>query len=297
MSDKIILENLTRQVEEAVWYGNHEKSKAYVIDLDNYNNIIEISATIEEKSYESFSTEPHFKINNERADKDRAITKYEKMKNPYVFSKKEYSNLKKLPNPTQRIFLENLSEVEAKMEYIINQDINAEQIKDELTDKKRKLDKLKKENISIDKENDEICYSKEKNKESINKYIKMIPKGTNKLSKSKLVNNIFKIQEKIDIAEEFKSNAVKLEKKNMELTEKLFENLCKKTELSNEIIDLEEKISNLNNEYEIQFNKIKGRNEVLKQKNMLFRMFRIDEEREIYDNLDIEEIEELSEND
>ena len=166
------IRNVINHIEEAVWNGRHIDSIGYVMDLNNIDNKIEISADIIEPVHESFTTEPYFKFNNEAVDMQEAINKYIEMDKPYIFNQIEYNNLLKLPEETQKIFVKNLLEIETKLENVKNNGIGANSVRVQLFKKENEKEKLYTEKQKIEKEYIEISEKKEQNVKEINKYVK-----------------------------------------------------------------------------------------------------------------------------
>ena len=145
------IKNVIGYIEQSVWNGRDNTSKGYVIDLSNTSNKIEIWAEIVEKTHESFSTEAYFKIENKLSNEEEAIKQYTNMKKPYIFNLTEFNNLSKLPEETQKMFINNLLELETKLDGIQNNSLNADSTRVKLFKKQNEKDKLYKEKQKTEK--------------------------------------------------------------------------------------------------------------------------------------------------
>ena len=289
------IRNVIEHIEEAVWNGSHIDSVGYVMDLNNIDNKIEISADIIEPVHESFTTEPYFKVNNKTVDMQEAINKYIEMGKPYIFNQIEYNNLLKLPKETQKIFVENLLEIETKLENVKNNGIGANSVRVQLFKKENEKEKLYTEKQKIEKEYIEISEKKEQNVKEINKYVEKIKSSKNFLSPINIINRIFARQEMEEQNKFYKSEAVKLEKENIKNTELIFEKMFYKNDLNKEIQKLEKEVKELRKQYELENREQIDETEILKGKNMLFKIFGIDKMEEISNEKEITEIEEPNE--
>lgn len=157
------IKNVIGYIEQSVWNGRDNTSKGYVIDLSNTSNKIEIWAEIVEKTHESFSTEAYFKIENKLSNEEEAIKQYTNMKKPYIFNLTEFNNLSKLPEETQKMFINNLLELETKLDGIQNNSLNADSTRVKLFKKQNEKDKLYKEKQKTEKEYKELVEKKEEN--------------------------------------------------------------------------------------------------------------------------------------
>ena len=289
------IRNVIKQIEEAVWNGRHNDSIGYVMDLNNIDNKIEISADIIEPVHESFTTEPYFKFNNEAVDMQEAINKYIEMDKPYIFNQIEYNNLLKLPEETQKIFVKNLLEIETKLENVKNNGIGANSVRVQLFKKENEKEKLYTEKQKIEKEYIEISEKKEQNVKEINKYVEKIKSSHSFFNPINIINRIFARQEIEEQNKFYKSEAVRLEKENIKNTELIFEKMFYKNDLNKEIQKVEKEVKELRKQYELENREQINDTEILKEKNMLFKIFGIDKLEEISNEKEITEIEEPNE--
>ena len=286
------IRNVINHIEEAVWNGRHIDSIGYVMDLNNIDNKIEISADIIEPVHESFTTEPYFKFNNEAVDMQEAINKYIEMDKPYIFNQIEYNNLLKLPEETQKIFVKNLLEIETKLENVKNNGIGANSVRVQLFKKENEKEKLYTEKQKIEKEYIEISEKKEQNVKEINKYVEKIKSSHSFFNPINIINRIFARQEIEEQNKFYKSEAVRLEKENIKNTELIFEKMFYKNDLNKEIQKVEKEVKGLRKQYELENKEQINETEILKEKNMLFKIFGIDKMEEISNEKEITEIEE-----
>ena len=289
------IRNIINHIEEAVWNGRHIDSIGYVMDLNNIDNKIEISADIIEPVHESFTTEPYFKFNNEAVDMQEAINKYIEMDKPYIFNQIEYNNLLKLPEETQKIFVKNLLEIETKLENVKNNGIGANSVRVQLFKKENEKEKLYTEKQKIEKEYIEISEKKEQNVKEINKYVEKIKSSHSFFYPINIINRIFARQEIEEQNKFYKSEAVRLEKENIKNTELIFEKMFYKNDLNKEIQKVEKEVKGLRKQYELENKEQINETEILKEKNMLFKIFGIDKMKEISNEKEITEIEEPNE--
>lgn len=289
------IRNVINHIEEAVWNGRHIDSIGYVMDLNNIDNKIEISADIIEPVYKSFTTEPYFKFNNEAVDMQEAINKYIEMDKPYIFNQIEYNNLLKLPEETQKIFVKNLLEIETKLENVKNNGIGANSVRVQLFKKENEKEKLYTEKQKIEKEYIEISEKKEQNVKEINKYVEKIKSSHSFFYPINIINRIFARQEIEEQNKFYKSEAVRLEKENIKNTELIFEKMFYKNDLNKEIQKVEKEVKGLRKQYELENKEQINETEILKEKNMLFKIFGIDKMKEISNEKEITEIEEPNE--
>ena len=289
------IRNIINHIEEAVWNGRHIDSIGYVMDLNNIDNKIEISADIIEPVYKSFTTEPYFKFNNEAVDMQEAINKYIEMDKPYIFNQIEYNNLLKLPEETQKIFVKNLLEIETKLENVKNNGIGANSVRVQLFKKENEKEKLYTEKQKIEKEYIEISEKKEQNVKEINKYVEKIKSSHSFFNPINIINRIFARQEIEEQNKFYKSEAVRLEKENIKNTELIFEKMFYKNDLNKEIQKVEKEVKGLRKQYELENKEQINETEILKEKNMLFKIFGIDKMKEISNEKEITEIEEPNE--
>ena len=289
------IRNVINHIEEAVWNGRHIDSIGYVMDLNNIDNKIEISADIIEPVHESFTTEPYFKFNNEAVDMQEAINKYIEMDKPYIFNQIEYNNLLKLPEETQKIFVKNLLEIETKLENVKNNGIGANSVRVQLFKKENEKEKLYTEKQKIEKEYIEISEKKEQNVKEINKYVEKIKSSHSFFNPINIINRIFARQEIEEQNKFYKSEAIRLEKENIKNTELIFEKMFYKNDLNKEIQKVEKEVKGLRKQYELENKEQINETEILKEKNMLFKIFGIDKMEEISNEKEITEIEEPNE--
>lgn len=76
MSKEDEIKKIIDYVGQAVWTGKHNDSEGYIIDLENINDLIEITGTIEEPTNECFTVETHFivdKINQAKSKQLKSI--------------------------------------------------------------------------------------------------------------------------------------------------------------------------------------------------------------------------------
>ena len=74
----------------------------------------------------------------------------------------------------------------------------------------------------------------------------------------------------------YKCEAVKLEKENIKNTELIFEKMFYKNDLNKQIQEVEKEINGLRKKYELEDKEQVKETDLLKEKNMLFKMFEID---------------------
>lgn len=282
------IKNVINHIEEAVWNGRHNDSKGYIIDLSNTDNKIEISATIEEPVHESFTTEPHFKIGKELGNMEQAISKYIEMKKPYIFNLVEYNNLSKLSEETQKMFIDNLLEIEEKLETLNSKDIGADSVRVKLFKKEIEKERLDKEKQELEKEYTEISERKEQNSKSINNYVEKLKRNNVFFNPINIFNKVFS-KHKIEQQNQFyKKEAVRLEKENMKNTELIFDKMFLKNDLNKQIQEVEKEVEKLRKQYDLESKEEIKESDILKEKNMLFKVFRIDIEDEPVKNSEIQ---------
>ena len=85
-----------------------------------------------------------------------------------------------------------------------------------------------------------------------------------------------------------------LEKENINKTAEAFEKLLQKNDVNKKIKDIEKEVESLRNQYKSENNIDEKRTELLKEKNMLFKVFYIDIEND-HTKEEIKEIQEESE--
>lgn len=269
------IKNVIGYIEQSVWNGRDNTSKGYVIDLSNTSNKIEIWAEIVEKTHESFSTEAYFKIENKLSNEEEAIKQYTNMKKPYIFNLAEFNNLSKLPEETQKMFINNLLELETKLDGIQNNSLNADSTRVKLFKKQNEKDKLYKEKQKTEKEYKELVEKKEENIKNINKYVDELKRNNEFFRPINILNRLLR-KETEEQNKFYKSEAVKLEKENIKNTELIFEKMFYKNDLNKQIQEVEKEINGLRKKYELEDKEQVKETDLLKEKNMLFKMFEID---------------------
>lgn len=277
MSRKDELDKISETVRQAVWNNEENNSRGYIIDLKNPNNVITVTATVEEKVHELFEPESHYGFNSESVNFDKAVEKYEKMENPYVFNKLEYSNLEKLPGETRIVFYNNLIDIEKRLADIEHQESKTSDLRFRLFKMENEKKKLYLEKENVEKEYIEISERKEENKKNIDEYLNKVRKN-NSLLPITIINKILNKNQVKELNETYKSKAVALEKENIENTAVAFDKLLYKNELGKKIQDIERNVESLRKEYKLEDNRDEKRTEILKEKNMLFKVFYIDVE-------------------
>lgn len=282
------LKNVINHIEEAVWNGRHNDSKGYIIDLSNADNTIEISATIEEPVHESFTTEPHFKIGKEQVNMEQVVSKYIEMKKPYIFNLSEYNNLSKLSEETQKMFIDNLLEIEEKLENINIKDIGADSVRVKLFKKETEKERLYKEKQKVEKEYIEISEKKEQNIKSINNYVEKLKRNNEFFRPINIFNKIFSKQEIEQQNQFYKKEAVGLEKENIKNTELIFDKMFFKNDLNKQIQKVEKEVEELRKQYDLESREQIKESDILKEKNMLFKVFKIDIEDELVKDSEIQ---------
>lgn len=289
------IKNVIRHIEEAVWNGRHNNSKGYVIDLSNTTNKIEIWADIIEPVHESFSTEAYFKIGDEPSNVEDVIKDYINMDKPYIFNLIEFKNLSKLPDETQKMFMNNLLELETKLDSIKSNGIGANSVRVQLFKKQTEKDRLYEEKQKIEKEYIEIAEKKEENIKTINKYVDKLKKSNEFFRPINIINRLLSRTETDEQNQFYKSEAVKLEKENIKNTELIFEKMFYKNDLNKQIQEVEKEVSVLRKQYELEDKEQLKESDILKEKNILFKMFGIDRIDEPTQEKKFDEIEEQSE--
>lgn len=284
------LNTISDYIKQAVWNGEKKNSKAFIVDLNDIKNTMEITANIEEISHEEFAPKSYFYIGKDVIDKEKAVEKYKKMKNPYVLNYIEYNNLIKLPEESKNIFLSNLLEIETKLSKSKDNEIKVDDVRVQLFKKETEKKKLFEEKSSIEKEYIKISEQKEKNSRQINEYLEKI-KEKNKIFKPiNLLNKLLKNREIEELIDTYKAKAGVLEKDNIRNTEIAIEKLFYKNEVNKKIKNIEEEIRILRDEYEKKDKKEEKEMDLLKEKNMLFKIFEINKEDEIVLEKETEEL-------
>ena len=286
------IKNVISHIEEAVWNGRHNDSKGYVVDLSNTTNKIEIWADIIEPVHESFSTEAYFKIGDKPSNVEDVIKNYTDMDKPYIFNLIEFKNLSKLPEETQKMFINNLLELETKLDSIKNNGIGANSVRVQLFKKQTEKDKLYEEKKKIEKEYIEIAEKKEENIKTINKYVDKLKRNNGFFRPINILNRILSRTEIEEQNQFYKSETVRLEKENIKNTELIFEKMFYKNDLNKQIQEIEKEVNELRKQYELEDKEQLKESDILKEKNMLFKMFGIDR---IDESTQEKELEELSE--
>ncbi len=287
------IKNIISYIEEAVWNGKNNDSRGYVIDLSNTNNKIEIWAEIIEPSHEVFSTEAYFKVGDKPRSEEEVIKQYNDMDKPYIFNLIEFNNLIKLPEATQKMFINNLLELETKLDKIRNNDIGANSVRVQLFKKKTEKDKLYEEKQKIEDEYIKIAEKKEENIKIINKYVDKLKRNNEFFRPINIFNRLLSRTETEEQNQFYKSEAVKLEKENIKNTELIFEKMFYKNDLNKKIQEVEKEVTELREQYELEDKDQLKESDILKEKNMLFKMFGIDRINE--PTKELEEIEEPNE--
>lgn len=288
------LNQISNSIEQAIWNEKREDSQAHIVDLANPENIIKMIAIIEEVVHEDFRSQSHYYIDKEEVQLEKALEQYEKMKAPYVFNLTEYNNLIKLPEHTQSLFFRNLLEIENKLETIEKNESNTSDLRFKLFKMENEKKKLYVDKEKLEKEYVEISEKKEQNNKEINEYIGKIKKSS-KLLPINFINKVFNKKETSELNELYKSKAVMLEKENINKTEEAFEKLLQKNDVNKKIKDIEKEVESLRNQYKSENNIDEKRTELLKEKNMLFKVFYIDIENDHTKEEEIKEIQEESE--
>lgn len=288
------LNQISNSIEQAIWNEKREDSQAHIVDLANPENIIKMIAIIEEVVHEDFRSQSHYYIDKEEVQLEKALEQYEKMKAPYVFNLTEYNNLIKLPEHTQSLFFRNLLEIENKLETIEKNESNTSDLRFKLFKMENEKKKLYVDKEKLEKEYVEISEKKEQNNKEINEYIGKIKKSS-KLLPINFINKVFNKKETSELNELYKSKAVMLEKENINKTAEAFEKLLQKNDVNKKIKDIEKEVESLRNQYKSENNIDEKRTELLKEKNMLFKVFFIDIENDHTKEEEIKEIQEESE--
>lgn len=288
------LNQISNSIEQAIWNEKREDSQAHIVDLANPENIIKMIAIIEEVVHEDFRSQSHYYIDKEEVQLEKALEQYEKMKAPYVFNLTEYNNLIKLPEHTQSLFFRNLLEIENKLETIEKNESNTSDLRFKLFKMENEKKKLYVDKEKLEKEYVEISEKKEQNNKEINEYIGKIKKSS-KLLPINFINKVFNKKETSELNELYKSKAVMLEKENINKTAEAFEKLLQKNDVNKKIKDIEKEVESLRNQYKSENNIDEKRTELLKEKNMLFKVFYIDIENDHTKEEEIKEIQEESE--
>lgn len=286
------LNQISNRIKQSIWNEEKQNSEGYIIDLSQANNVVRITGTIEETTYEEFKPEAHYFISKEEVQFEKALDQYEKMQEPYVFNLKEYNNLMKLPEHTRDMFFQALLEVENKLEGI--GEGKSSDIRFRLFKKENERKKLYAEKEVIEKEYIEISEKKEQNNKEINEYLSKI-KNNNKLIPINIINKIFNRKDSNELNELYKNKARVLEKENIDKTAEAFEKLLQKNDVNKRIKTVEKEVESLRCQYKTETNIDEQKTELLKEKNMLFKVFYIDVENDYTKENEIEEIEEESE--
>lgn len=286
------LNQISNQIKQAIWNEEKQNSEGYIIDLSNAKDIIKITGTIEEIVHEDFRPEAHYFIEKEEVQFGRALEQYKKMQEPYVFNIKEYNNLIKLPEHTRNMFLQALLEVENKLEGI--GEGKTSDIRFRLFKKENEKKKLYADREILEQEYIDISEKKEQNNKEINEYLTKIKKNS-KFVPINIINKLFNKKDSNELNELYKNKARILEKENIDKTAEAFEKLLQKNDLNKKIKEVEAEVELLRSEYKFESNIDEKKTELLKEKNMLFKVFYIDVENDYTKANEIEEIEEESE--
>lgn len=286
------LNQISNKIKQSIWNEDKQNSEGYIVDLSQTNITINITGTIEEVSQEDFRPESHYFINKEEVQFEKALEQYEKMQEPYVFNLKEYNNLMKLPEHTRDMFFKALLEVENKLGDI--GEGKTSDIRFRLFKKENEKKKLYIEKEIIEKEYIEISEKKEQNNKEINEYLSKI-KNNSKLLPINIINKIFNKKDSNELNEFYRNKARVLEKENIDKTAEAFEKLLQKNDINKKIKVVENEVESLRGQYKAETNIDEKKTELLKEKNMLFKVFYIDVENDYTKDNEIEEIEEESE--
>lgn len=286
------LNQISNKIKQSIWNEDKQNSEGYIVDLSQTNITINITGTIEEVSQEDFRPESHYFINKEEVQFEKALEQYEKMQEPYVFNLKEYNNLMKLPEHTRDMFFKGLLEVENKLDDI--GEGKTSDIRFRLFKKENEKKKLYIEKEIIEKEYIEISEKKEQNNKEINEYLSKI-KNNSKLLPINIINKIFNKKDSNELNEFYRNKARVLEKENIDKTAEAFEKLLQKNDVNKKIKVVENEVESLRGQYKAETNIDEKKTELLKEKNMLFKVFYIDVENDYTKENEIEEIEEESE--
>lgn len=286
------LNQISNKIKQSIWNEDKQNSEGYIVDLSQTNITINITGTIEEVSQEDFRPESHYFINKEEVQFEKALEQYEKMQEPYVFNLKEYNNLMKLPEHTRDMFFKALLEVENKLDDI--GEGKTSDIRFRLFKKENEKKKLYIEKEIIEKEYIEISEKKEQNNKEINEYLSKI-KNNSKLLPINIINKIFNKKDSNELNEFYRNKARVLEKENIDKTAEAFEKLLQKNDINKKIKVVENEVESLRGQYKAETNIDEKKTELLKEKNMLFKVFYIDVENDYTKDNEIEEIEEESE--
>jgi len=280
------LNQISNRIKQAIWNEEKQNSEGYIIDLNNAGNMIRISGTIEEISKEDFRPEAHYFSDKEEIQFGKALEQYKKMQEPYVFNLKEYNNLMRLPEHTRDMFYQALLEVENKLEGI--GEGKTSDIRFRLFKKENEKKKLYVEKELIEKQYIEISEKKEQNNKEINEYLTKIKKNS-KFVPVNIINKIFNKKDSNELNELYKNKARVLEKENIDKTAEAFEKLLQKNDVNKRIKEVENEVESLRSEYKAETNIDEKKTELLKEKNMLFKVFYIDNENDYTKENQIEE--------
>lgn len=274
------IKTISDRIKQAVWNGELRDSKGYIVDLSNIGNTMEITATIEETPHEQFTTEAHFYIRKDKVDIEKAIKQYEEMKNPYIFNVAEYNNILKLTDETQKMFLGSLLNIETRIANTENKEIKSDDLRVRLFKKENEKKNLYVEKEKTEKEYMELSKKKEENTRNINKYVEILKRNSEMFRPINILNRIFSKQETEEQNKYYKSEAVKLEKENIKNTELIFEKMFYKNELNKQIQSIEKEVNKLREQNKLEDKTEEKKTDILKEKNMLFKVFGIDIENE-----------------
>ena len=78
----------------------------------------------------------------------------------------------------------------------------------------------------------------------------------------------------------YKNEAVRLERENIKITELIFEKMFCKNDLNKQINEVEKEVKELRKQYELEDKEQVKESDILKEKNMLFKVFDIDKVEE-----------------
>ena len=285
------LNQISNIVKQAIWNEEKENLQGYIIDLNNTGDTIKITATIEEVTNEEFRPEAHYFIGNDEIQFEKALERYKKMGEPYVFNLKEYNNLMKLPEHTRNVFYQGLCDVEKKLANIKVE--KTSEIRFRLFKKENEKKKLYTNKKILENEYIEISEKKEQNNKEINEYLNKI-KENNRLIPINIINKIFNKKEANELNELYKNKAMVLEKENIDKTAEAFEKLMQKNDINKKIKVVEKEVEELRQQYDTEKNLDEKKMELLKEKFVLFRVFYIDTENDYTRENEIDEMEEES---
>ena len=98
-------------------------------------------------------------VGDKPSNVEDVIKNYTDMDKPYIFNLIEFKNLSKLPEETQKMFINNLLELETKLDSIKNNGIGANSVRVQLFKKQTEKDKLYEEKKKIEKVVEKIRFA------------------------------------------------------------------------------------------------------------------------------------------